>query len=308
MRREGRAGVLVVDKTAGPTSFDVVAAARRRLSVRRIGHAGTLDPGATGVLPLLLGEATKLMAYLADQDKEYVVTARFGVVTDTQDAGGRVLARRPVPALDRAGVEEAARRFVGVIRQMPPMYSAVHHRGRRLYELARAGVEVERESREVTVHAVAVEDVALPLVTLRIVCGKGTYVRTLVADLGEALGCGASVDRLTRTRVGAFMLRDAVPFDRLADVPPAALWARVLPPGSALAGWPTARLDAAAARAFVNGQAVAAGAAAVPAGAHVAVHEDDGRLLGVGQATSDGRLRPLRLLHADRPGSPVLPA
>ncbi len=307
MSGEVPAGVLVVDKAAGPTSFDVVAAVRRRLHVRRIGHAGTLDPGATGVLPLLLGEATKLMPYLADQDKEYVVAARLGVVTDTQDLSGRVVAERPVPALTRARIEDAARGFVGVIRQVPPMYSALHHEGRRLYELAREGVEVAREAREVLVHAIDVEEIVLPLVTLRIVCGKGTYVRTLVADLGEALGCGAAVDRLTRTRVGGFTLRDAVPFARLADEAPAALWARVRPPESALAGWPSVRLDIAEARAFVHGQAVAAGAAG-PAGGHVAVHDGGGRLLGVGQVTAEGRVRPLRILHANHPGSSVLPA
>ena len=196
------AGVLVVDKTAGVTSFDAVALVRRRLGLKRVGHAGTLDPDATGVLPMLLGEATKLMAYLAEQDKEYVATLRLGLTTDTGDLSGRVLAEAPVGDVDRARVEEACRPFLGRIKQVPPMFSAVHHGGRRLYELAREGLEVVREPREVVIHAIDVQEVSVPQIRLRVVCGKGTYLRTLAADLGAALGCGAAVERLARTRVG----------------------------------------------------------------------------------------------------------
>ncbi|HET7342754.1 MAG TPA: tRNA pseudouridine(55) synthase TruB, partial [Methylomirabilota bacterium] len=169
-------GVLVLDKTAGVTSFDAVTLVRRRLGLRRVGHAGTLDPAATGVLPILLGEATKLRPYLADQDKEYVTTLRLGVTTETGDLGGRVLTTAAVPPLSPAALEAACRPFVGRIKQVPPMYSAVHHEGRRLYELARQGVEVPRVPREVLVHAIEVEEVDGESVRLRIVCGKGTYV------------------------------------------------------------------------------------------------------------------------------------
>ncbi len=171
-------GILVVDKTAGVTSFDAVALVRRRLGLKRVGHAGTLDPDATGVLPMLLDEATKLMAYLADQDKEYVATLRLGVTTDTGDMSGRVVAEAPVGNVDRAQVEAACQPFLGRIKQVPPMYSAVHHGGRRLYELAREGVEVVREPREVVIHAIEVQEVAPPDIGLRVVCGKGTYLRT----------------------------------------------------------------------------------------------------------------------------------
>jgi tRNA pseudouridine55 synthase len=187
-------GILVVDKPTGATSFDMVALLRRRLGVRRIGHGGTLDPAASGVLPLLIGEATKLVPYLADEDKEYAATVRFGVTTDTQDLTGRVLSTAPPPALTREGLTAATRPFVGRIRQVPPMFSALRHRGRRLYELAREGVEVEREPRDVVVHEIVVDAVADASVTLRIVCGRGTYVRALAADLGAALGCGAAVE------------------------------------------------------------------------------------------------------------------
>lgn len=302
-----KSGVLVVDKAAGCTSFDVVALVRRVLGIRRVGHAGTLDPSAVGVLPILIGEATKLTPYLTDQDKEYVVTVRFGVTTDTQDLTGRVLSESPVPALTIEIVADAARPFLGRIKQVPPMYSAVHHEGRRLYELAREGREVAREPREVVVHAVAVESVTPPTATLRVVCGKGTYVRVLAADLGSALGCGAAVERLVRTRVGPFGLADALASTLLPTLPAEAVWSRVRPPESALDAWPRAQLDPKSAEAFVHGQAVEAR----PEGAdrHVAVHGPDGRLLGVGEVIAGGGwVKPARLLHADDSGPRVVPA
>lgn len=302
-----RSGVLVVDKAAGLTSADIVADARRALRCRRVGHAGTLDPDAVGVLPILIGEATKLMPYLVEQDKEYRVTVRFGITTDTHDRGGRVLSTVPVQSVDRAWVEDAARRFIGRIPQVPPMYSALHHEGKRLYELARAGIEVEREPRDVVVHAITVEDVAGDSATLRIVCGKGTYVRVLVADLGAVLGCGAVVDRLARTRVGPFRRDGAVPSSGIASEGEA-LWNKVLSPTSALAGWPTVRLEPAEATAFLHGQAVAVELPGARAGGFVAVH-DRAAFLGVGEVTAGGvRIRPVRILHVDRPGTRVLPA
>ena len=301
------AGILVLDKTAGVTSFDAVSLVRRRLGLERVGHAGTLDPDATGVLPMLLGEATKLMPYLADQDKEYVAELRLGVTTDTGDLSGRVQATATVPVLSREQVQEACRPFVGRIKQVPPMYSAVHHGGRRLYELAREGVEVPRDPREVVVHAIEVEDVGSGTAGIRVVCGKGTYVRTLAVDIGAALGCGAAIARLTRTRVGPFALADAVSWAALAEEPTAALWARVRPAEAALAGWPLVRLDARAAAQFAHGQPVA-GTPPVGPGTLVRVRDADGRLLGVGEVIDGQRTRPVRMLHADRPGTRVLPA
>jgi tRNA pseudouridine55 synthase len=302
------AGVLVVDKTAGVTSFDAVALVRRRLGLKRVGHAGTLDPDATGVLPMLLGEATKLMAYLADQDKEYVATLRLGVTTDTGDLSGRVLADAPVPEVDREQLEQACRSFIGRIKQVPPMYSAVHHGGRRLYELAREGIEVVREPREVVIRAIEVQEVAAPAVRLRVVCGKGTYLRTLAADLGAVLGCGAVVERLVRTRVGPFTLADAVAWVALAGEPAALLWARVRPAESALIDWPPLRLDARAMSRFEHGQSVEIAPPRAAAGTLVRVHAVDGRLLGVGEVVAGERTRPVRVLHADRPGTRVRPA
>lgn len=302
-----RSGVLVVDKTAGATSFDAVALARRRLGLRRVGHAGTLDPAATGVLPLLLGEATKLMPYLADQDKEYVATLRLGVSTDTHDVSGRVVSTADPPALDRDAVAAASRPLVGRIRQVPPMYSAVHHEGRRLYELAREGLEVERAPRDVVVHAIDVEAVEGADVRLRIVCGKGTYVRALAADLGAALGCGAVVASLVRTRVGPFLLAAAVPWRELAQAPEGALWSRVQEPDAALAAWRAVHLDVRGAGAFAHGQPALLVATAGSGG--LARVYADATFLGVGEIVASGvAVRPVRLLHADRPGSRVLPA
>src|SRR5207247_2058692 len=230
--RVGGSGVLAVNKAAGATSFDVVALVRRRIHVRRVGHAGTLDPAATGVLPVLIGEATKLTPYLMDQDKEYVATVRFGLTTDTHDTEGRVLSEVTVSRLERRDLEEASRPFVGRIKQIPPMYSAVHHEGRRLYELAREGIEVDREPREVVVHSITVDEVAAPRATLRVVCGKGTYVRVLAADLGAALGYGGAVECLVRCRVGPFYLADAIPWSDVVSADPAVLWSRLPPPAA----------------------------------------------------------------------------
>jgi tRNA pseudouridine55 synthase len=302
-------GVLVVDKPGGLSSHDVVNVVRRRLGVRRVGHAGTLDPPAVGVLPILVGEATKLMAYLAEQDKEYVATIRLGFRTDTHDLEGRVVAEQPVPPLSAADVERATRAFVGRIRQRPPMYSAVHHAGRRLYELAREGREVDREPREVVVHAITVEQLHLPRVRLRIVCGKGAYVRVLAADLGEALGPGAAVEGLVRTRVGPFRLEEATPVHALETLTAEDIRARMRPPESALAGWPVVRLGPRDAAAFRHGQSVVLSAPVGRDGAAVAVHELAGALVGVGEIAAGGAaVKPIRILHADHPGPRILPA
>lgn len=306
--RPGPCGVLVIDKAAGMTSFDVVARTRQALGERRIGHAGTLDPAAVGVLPLLIGEATKLMPYLVEQDKEYAATIRLGVTTDTHDLEGRVVATASVPALDRERVEGACRRLVGRIRQTPPMYSAVHHQGRRLHDLAREGVEVVRQAREVAVYSIDLLELRGASITVRVVCGKGTYVRVLAADLGADLGCGGAVERLVRLRVGPFARADALPSDDLLRRDRAALLARLLPLDAALAGWPAAELADRDASAFVHGQHVPMprGAARAPL---LRVRDREGKFLGVGRSLAAGtRLQPERIVHADRSGARDLPA
>lgn len=296
-------GVLPVDKGPGVTSFQVVALVRRLLRAPKIGHGGTLDPDATGVLPILVGEATKLSPYLVDLEKEYVATVRLGVRTDTQDLSGAVLETRPVPALSADAVAAVLGRFVGTIHQVPPMYSALHHEGRRLHELAREGLSVERDPRPVVVRSIALEALDLPLFTMRVRCGKGTYVRTLAADIGEAIGCGGAVARLCRTRVGPYRIDAAVPWDEIREARPGdGLRGRILPLDTALVAMPEVRLPASEAHRFLHGQTAPARAAAAGL---VRVYTEDGRLLGVG-SWRDGAVKPERLIHADPQGTGVV--
>ncbi len=303
---QARSGLLIADKPAGLTSFQCVARLQRLVRPLRIGHGGTLDPAATGVLPLLIGEATKLMPYLIDHDKEYLATVRLGITTDTLDLTGRVRTTAAVPALTRAHIDAASRRFIGCIRQAPPMFSAAHHEGQRLHELARQGLEVERRPREVWVRSIAVESVELPRVTLRVVCGKGAYVRVLAADIGEALGTGGAIERLIRTRVGPFSITGAVPWVKLDEADPLTLAAHLLPPASALDGYAEMILDEARTRAVLHGQSVV-----VPLdepGRIVRLYGSDRTFLGVGRVLPARRLKPERLLRADLPEPAVVRA
>lgn len=210
-------GIVIVHKEKGFTSHDVVAKLRGIYGQKKIGHTGTLDPEATGVLPVCLGSGTKLCDMLTDKDKEYVARLRLGVETDTQDLTGTVLAEHPVEASEQQ-VRAAVLSFQGNYQQIPPMYSALKVNGKKLYELARAGKEVERQAREVHIAEIEILSMQLPVVELRVVCSKGTYIRTLCADIGEKLGCGGVMESLVRTRVGSFSLEDAVTLDRLQEL------------------------------------------------------------------------------------------
>ena len=224
----------MADKGKGVTSFQVVAHLRRVLRVPKVGHGGTLDPMATGVLPILLGAATKLTPHILAEDKEYVASVRLGVATDTLDATGRVTAERPVPALEPPDLAAVLARFVGEIDQVPPMFSALHVGGRRLHELARAGLEVERAPRRVRIDAIELLASSPPDFTMRVVCGKGTYIRSLAADVGEALGSCAHLTALVRTRLGAFRREDAVPWATIGEGDADVLRAWVQPAESAV--------------------------------------------------------------------------
>jgi tRNA pseudouridine55 synthase len=294
------AGLLLAEKGSGVTSFQVVAHLRRILKIPKVGHGGTLDPMATGLLPILLGEATKLTAYLQGQDKEYVGTVRLGVTTDTLDATGRVTAERPVPPLDESTIRATLARFEGEIDQVPPMYSALHSGGKRLHELARAGVEVERAPRRVRIDAIELLGWAPPLLRLRVACGSGTYIRSLADDLGTALGCGACLDVLERTRLGALGLTEAVPWSLVRDGDAATLRARILPADRAVSHLPAVRLDPVAAARLRHGQRLtAAEVGAVPPPGPCRLYAGES-FLGIGEADAGG-LRALRLLHADHP-------
>lgn len=207
-------GVINIYKIKGFTSHDVVAKLRGILKQKKIGHTGTLDPDATGVLPVCLGSATKLCDMLTEKEKEYIAKVRLGVTTDTQDMTGTVLKERPVEATEEM-VKEALASFVGNYDQIPPMYSALKVNGKKLYELAREGKEVERKARPVVIHSIEVLEMALPHLTIKVGCSKGTYIRTLCHDLGEKLGCGAAMAALERTRSGQFSLDSAITLENL---------------------------------------------------------------------------------------------
>ena len=209
-------GILSIDKPLDMTSHDVVQSVRREAGIRRVGHAGTLDPLATGVLVLALGKATRLLEYVVALPKTYEARVRLGQVSNTYDGEGQIVEEHAV-TVGAEDVEAALGRFRGTIEQVPPMYSAIRKGGQRLYELARKGVEVEREPREVTVHELTLLAWDPPDATLRVVCSTGTYIRSLAHDLGQALGCGAYLAGLRRTAVGSFTAEDAAPLDALGD-------------------------------------------------------------------------------------------
>ncbi len=210
-------GIINVYKEAGYTSFDVVAKLRGILKQKKIGHTGTLDPDAEGVLPVCVGKATKACAYLMEQEKVYQAVLRLGVTTDTQDMSGRVL-REEEPAISDEALCDIIQGFVGRQTQVPPMYSALKVNGRKLCDLARAGIEVERKAREITIRSIRVLSMALPLVTMEVRCSKGTYIRTLCHDIGERAGCGGCMDRLVRRQTAGFKAEDAWRLEEIAAV------------------------------------------------------------------------------------------
>jgi tRNA pseudouridine55 synthase len=211
-------GILIFDKPAGVTSHDVVAHVRRTLKQKKVGHTGTLDPFATGVLPIALGEATKIIPYLDESVKEYRAVMRLGISTDTQDYTGKELSRNETQHLTREQILESFADFSGPIAQIPPMFSAVKQGGIPLYKRARRGEEVERAPRQIVIHNLFLEHCNLPYVTFTVLCSRGTYVRTLANDIGEALGCGAHLVELRRTKSGIFTLEDAILMESLPDL------------------------------------------------------------------------------------------
>ena len=236
-------GILVVDKPAGWTSMDVCAKLRGVFHEKRVGHSGTLDPMATGVLPIFIGRATRAVEFAEKSDKEYIAGLKLGVITNTQDTTGEVLETRPVQ-ISREQLEAALEKFRGDIMQVPPMYSAIKINGKKLYELARKGREVERPARPVTIKALEIlEQQGEDLYTIRVRCTKGTYIRTLCHDIGAALGCGGCMASLRRTMAAGFTLEDAVSLERTqAEGDPASL---LLPVDSLFAGRPVLVLKSA---------------------------------------------------------------
>ena len=304
-------GVLVVDKPPGPTSHDVVAKARRAIGISRIGHTGTLDPYATGVLPLVVGRATRLAQFLTVDDKEYVAGVRFGKASPTYDADYRIHADdsgnvavmgpppRPPADVDAERIQAFLPDFTGTYLQTPPPFSAKKISGVPAYKLARRQVRVEIAPVPVTVHAITLEGYDAGLARLRVVCSSGFYVRSLAHGLGERFGCGAHLESLRRTRVGEFGLEHALPLDQLEREGPRAL-RHLVPMGSLMPFLPPVVVNERGARRAAHGNALAPGDLAEPAVAaaapRVRVLDTDGTLLGIAEPAEGGLLHPVVVL------------
>jgi tRNA pseudouridine55 synthase len=278
-------GFLVVDKPGGMTSNQVVGLVRKEAGVKKVGHAGTLDPMATGVLVMAIGKVTRLIKFIQEFEKEYVATALFGVATDTLDADGAVLNREPMD-FDDTDLGDLVPRFVGTISQVPPMVSALKHEGRRLYELARKGEVIERDARQVEIHELEILSVGpppYPEVEFRVVCGKGTYVRSLADDMAAVLGGQAHLTSLRRTRIGPFGVSDSITIDDLAN------WrSYLMTPADALSTMAAVTVDDETAQAVRNGMRFVGGAVVSgPSDVPYRVLSSDGELLAVYTRSGD---------------------
>ena len=292
-------GILLLDKPAGATSNQVLQHVKRLYQARKAGHTGSLDKLASGLLPLCLGEATKLSGYLLDADKTYEATCRLGVVTTTGDEAGEIVATSPVSEISRTELERVLGLFRGDIQQTPPMYSALKHEGQRLYKLAYAGVTVERTPRNVTIYELVPGQITGAELELHVRCSKGTYIRTLAEDIGRALGCGAHLKALRRTAVGPFtaeQMVDGAELERLATLGTAALDEKLLPMDCILENIPAVHLNESMSFYMSQGQAITVPRA--PTQGQVRLYDDRGMFMGVGILLEDGRVSPKRLVQA----------
>ncbi len=296
-RSEPVDGLLLLNKPAGMTSNQALRRVKRLLRARKAGHTGSLDPAATGMLPLCFGEATKVCAYLLDADKTYRVTARLGVATETGDAEGAVVTRADVPELSREQWDAALQAFVGESMQVPPMHSALKHEGKRLYELARKGQTVERPPRSIRIEEIELLEIAGTRLVFRVRCSKGTYIRTLVEDVAATVGTVAHTASLHREEVGEFpaeRMLDMGTIEAAADADLHALRERLLAPDSALSRFPAITVSVADGRRFATGQAIPSTETSVSG--LIRVYDDDG-FLGIGKLSANGELAPSRVFR-----------
>ena len=298
-KRKGRPvdGVLLLDKPLGISSNSALQQVKNLYGAAKAGHTGSLDPLATGMLPICFGEATKISAFLLDADKRYRFTCQLGSTTSTGDAEGEVLETRDCSNIKLADVESVLPNFIGEIDQIPPMYSALKHNGQRLYKLAREGVEVERKPRTITIYDIVLHSLEGDLLDLEVQCSKGTYVRTLAEDIGEALGCGAHVVKLRRLSVGPYEgeMYTAEQLHELFDPSREALDQILLPIESGVANWPDVHLGADAAFYVAQGQPILVPNA--PTEGWVRIY-DQQKFLGVGEIQDDGLVAPRRMIQA----------
>lgn len=280
-------GVININKPIQMTSHDVVDSVRKAARMKRVGHTGTLDPMATGVLPLCLGQATKIVQFLIAQDKEYSVEMQLGIVTDTQDTTGNIIETVPVPELNEEKILAVFKQFSGDILQTPPMVSAKHHKGKRLYELARQGVEVKREPCKIHIKQLTLKAVENPFIRFDVTCSKGTYIRTLCHDIGKHLGSGAAMSGLVRVRCGAFHIDDAIELDKLKK--PEDFKGCLVDLNNALSSLPTVIVGSEGRASLNFGRSLSGGAITrrkgdFQSGSLVRVTNRDGSLIGVGEA------------------------
>ena len=293
-------GIVVVDKPSGHSSNHVLQQVKRLFDAKKAGHTGSLDPLASGVLPICLGEATKLSGYLLEADKEYAVTCKLGVTTDSGDADGAVVEEQAVPEFDETQLKQILEDFIGQQDQVPPMFSALKHQGQPLYKLARQGKEVERKARRIEIYAIELLDCNQDSFTLSVRCSKGTYIRTLVEDISHKLGTGGHVTMLRRTRVAGYALSDAVSLEQLSESRErgelAALDEQLEAAEDALPDWPVINLDEAASKTLSFGQAIQVEQDYECA--NVRLFDQNEKFMGLGEMSPDGVVKPKRLFVA----------
>lgn len=287
-------GILLLDKPHGFSSNQALQKIKWLLKAAKAGHTGTLDPLATGLLPLCFGEATKFAHYLTEADKTYVATLKLGETTTTGDAEGEVLTTSKVD-VSRAGFEQACMQFVGEISQTPPMYSALKHEGKALYEYARAGVEIERQARLVTIHRIEVNSFADDVAVITVTCSKGTYIRTLAEDIGSYLGCGAHLIGLRRIATASYAIDEAITLEQFEAMSDEERLAAFAPPDSAVNYLPAITLDDDSAFYLLQGQSVWR-SGAIPSGL-LRLYNEQQQFLGLGELQDDGKIAPKRLMQ-----------
>jgi tRNA pseudouridine55 synthase len=301
-KKRGRniSGILVLDKPAGLSSNGVLQHVKRLFNANKAGHTGNLDVPATGLLPICLGEATKVSAYLLDSDKTYRARCKLGVTTTTADAAGEVLSTSEVPEFSESDLEKAFEKYTGDIEQVPPMYSALKQDGKRLYELAYKGIKVERKARNITVYSIKLIELSQDEFEMEVACSKGTYIRTLAEDVGKELGCGAHILTLRRLEAGPFKESQMVTPEKLHEVAEAGLEQLdklLLPMDSALNHFPAVRLAENVSYYLCQGQAVTV--FGLPKSGRLRIYDETGDFIGIGEVNDDGQLSPKRLINKD---------
>jgi tRNA pseudouridine55 synthase len=299
-KKRGRdiSGIFVLDKPVGMSSNGALQHVKRTFNANKAGHTGNLDVPATGLLPICLGEATKVSAYLLDSNKTYIARCKLGVTTTTADAAGEILTTSDVPEISKSVLVQVLEKFVGEIEQVPPMYSALKHNGKRLYELAYKGIEVERKARNITIYSIKLIDFTMDEFEMEVSCSKGTYIRTLAEDIGHEVGCGAHILTLRRLEAGPFKESQMMTPEKLQEVAETGfdkLDELLLPMDIALMNFPEVRLTDDVAYYLCQGQAVTV--SGLPKTGRLRIYNKTDQFLGLGEVTDDGRLAPKRLIN-----------